>query len=152
MGHFCPPESGSGSSHSKRIRILLESASFAWRAAPAFSSAASSTAESGRRAVAMTRVPAVFRNPRTKPSPIPRDAPVIRIVRIAARINMKVKVYETHWRNRRKHFDFQQLVYLMKELQGSGGGEQNRSWCCKLAHAFFGYLVTKCGRKITSST
>jgi hypothetical protein len=89
VGHFCPP--GSGSSNSNEcgtMRIRIESASSAWRAAPAFRSAANSTAESGRRAVAMTRVPAVFKNPRTKPRPIPRDAPVIRTVRIIARINM----------------------------------------------------------------
>ncbi len=106
VGHFCPPESGSGSSNSKRIRILLESASSAGRAAPAFSSAASSTAESGRRAVAMTRVPAVFRNPRTRPSPIPRDAPVIRTVRIAARINMTER-----WRKRTDGSDESTLIY-----------------------------------------
>ena len=47
--------------------------------------AANSAAASGRRAVATTRVLAVLRNPRTKPKPMPREAPVIKTVRILNR-------------------------------------------------------------------
>ena len=45
--------------------------------------AANSAAASGRRAVATTRVLEVLRNPRTKP--MPREAPVIKTVRILNR-------------------------------------------------------------------